>query len=149
MLGEWLHGGEGVPRLRCNLSSRFVARVRHGVWSAILGCLDWAWLRDDLLMDGIAHSGFMGSVVAETADARWSGLMIKHPGVGGRYGEDHEGEPGEERSQLGCYGSSARGTSLELMTKRASKPSTRTIHRPALIQSTFLQPPVLFSGFWR
>ena len=117
---------------------------------------DWlvwtgGWLRDDSLMDGIAHSGFMGALVAETADARWSGLMIKHPGVGGRYGEDHEGEPGEEREvSLGCYGSSARGTSLELMTmKRASKPSTRTIHRPALIQSTFLQPPVLFSGFWR
>jgi hypothetical protein len=43
----------------------------------------------------------MGSVVAETADARWSGLMIKHPGVGGRYGEDHEGEPGEEREGRG------------------------------------------------
>ena len=39
--------------------------------------------------------------VAETADARWSGLMIKHPGVGGRYGEDHEGEPGEEREGRG------------------------------------------------
>ena len=40
--------------------------------------------------------------VAETAaEAHWSRLMIKHPGVRGRYGEDHEGEPGEDRESRG------------------------------------------------
>lgn len=42
------------------------------------------------------------TLVAETAaEAHWSRLMIKHPGVRGRYGEDHEGEPGEDRESRG------------------------------------------------
>jgi hypothetical protein len=42
------------------------------------------------------------TLVAETAaEAYWSRLMIKRPGVRGRYGQDHEGEPGEDRESRG------------------------------------------------
>jgi hypothetical protein len=56
--------------------------------------------------------------------------MIKHPCVGGRYGENHEGEPGEDRERRGDV-LKALHCLLHLLAKTSSVTNSWTIAEAA------------------